>query len=46
MADRTVRVIVTGSSAGAVKAFGETALASDAAGDDHLQVKRQDVQGY
>lgn len=33
MADRLVKVTITGSSAGAVKAFTETALASDAAGD-------------
>lgn len=33
MADRIVKVTITGSSAGAVKAFTETALASDAAGD-------------
>ena len=33
MAERQVKVVITGSSAGAVKAFTETALASDAAGE-------------
>ena len=32
MADRVVRAVITGSSAGAVKAFSETAVASEAAG--------------